>query len=141
MSTQSSPSPGLTVDELVTLLQKLQAQGLGSRQACIPFTPPQTTMGGSPKVNIVSVHAGIDWDSQSVFLKPSESLGKLDVDQKKYGQKMANQLGLLEYSIRKIISSGVFPPEQRLEQIEQVIDICKQKMHSSPNSQDKKLKP
>ena len=130
-SSQTPPPPSMTVDELVLVLQNIQAKGLGSRQVGIPYAPLQTTVGSSPKANIVSVTEGFDWDANVVFLKPSVSFGVLDMEQRRYAQSLESKLSKLRFGVKKISESLLFSPEERMSQIKDLIDQTQPPVRSS----------
>lgn len=82
----------LTVNSLIVLLETLRDQGAGEHPVQQPYSPAQTTMGGTPTLPVVGVDAGFDWDHGKVMLRLSEPVGTLDVEVRRRLRVLENTL-------------------------------------------------
>lgn len=53
-------------------------QGLSPFEAC---HPPAWRIGGTPTVGVKAIHAGFDWDSNTILIYPEEQLTRLTPDE------------------------------------------------------------
>lgn len=65
----------LTVNDLSALLDAAKKQGHGHKKIRIPIEAGRVTMGSSPSADVLAIHAGFDWNSQSMFLEVDQPLG------------------------------------------------------------------
>ena len=120
MSNNTTPDDeGLTVEQLRDALDKLVQNGLGQSKVQIPYKPATTRLRGrTPSVDVLGSYSGIDWDTGSVFLRPSQQLGEIDQDVQQKMRKMENDWGRVLIMIDRLgRSDQLFPIEQQIEEI------------------------
>jgi hypothetical protein len=67
-------------------------------RVCIPIKTP-SAIGGTPCIDVESVHLGFDWDNNKLMLYPTEDLSRSDHDYLANIRKQAEELGWSVYEM------------------------------------------
>lgn len=68
---------------------------------CIPIKTV-SAIGGTPVVDIKSIHKGFDWDNGKLMIYPIEDLSKTDYDYLANLRKQADELGWSVYEFNNL---------------------------------------
>ena len=120
---QKAPDLGLTVEQLRDALDQLVQAGMGAKELKIPYSPATTRLRGrTPSVEVLGAYSGIDWDTGTVFLRPSEQLGEIDQEVRQKMRQLESDWGKILIMVDRLgRSDQLFPLEQQVEEIKQFV--------------------
>lgn len=101
MTTNNASGKPLTVDQAIAQLTALSQRGQGESQLAIPVDLGFATIGGTPRVPLMSISAGIDWDARQVFLHAPERLAATGPE----FQALKGKLHAMEQQISKLYTA------------------------------------
>ncbi len=119
--------PPMNVSVLQSALERLRAPDAG---VVIQIEPGHTTVGGTPCVPILRVHAGFDWDSGKVFLNPGQRLGIVG-DELIALRERTNDTNETLAWIRMQLRDKRLTPEQKIAEVRNTINAHAKK-HGLP---------
>lgn len=85
-------------NKIDTIVSRYSDYELEQIRVCIPIKTP-SAIGGTPVVDIKSIHTGFDWDKGKLMLYPVEDLSKTDHDYLAKIRKEAEELGWSVYEM------------------------------------------
>lgn len=121
MSEVEQAGNGLTVEELMALLQEQSDKGYESWNVRLRVDKGMPAIGRSHAVSVEGVEAGFDWNKDTIFLKTSEPLGLAGEATERLKKTMMTQSGAL-YSIGRVLKDDRFSSEEKLAQIAQWVE-------------------
>lgn len=97
--TNSAPEKtAITVDDAIGVLVQLSKSGHGSQPLMIPVDPGTETVGCTPVVPFIGIHAGFDWDQGKVLVSTPTRLANAGPD----FQKLKEAVRGLQYKLGHI---------------------------------------
>ena len=118
-----APDPNLTVEQLRDALDKMVQAGMGGKELQIPYSPAVTRLRGrTPSVGVLGAYSGIDWDTGSVFLRPTQQLGEIDQEVRQKMRQLESDWGKILIMVDRLgRSDQIFPLEQQIEELKQFV--------------------
>lgn len=116
MSTSETLAPALTVDELAALLQKISAEGLGSKRVGIAYNAGVAAIGMPPAMPVIAEQVGYDWVQGMVLFNTQKTLGP-DDESLEALTKQIESLAATQQEARRVLAHKYFTGTERLTKI------------------------
>ncbi|MBK3780337.1 hypothetical protein G3A43_08705 [Paraburkholderia aspalathi] len=120
MSTSETLAPTLTVDELAALLQRISAEGLGSKRVGIAYNAGVVAIGMPPAMPVIAEQVGYDWVQGMVLFSTQKTLGPDDASLEALS-KQIESLAATQQEARRVLAHKYFTGTERLTKIKALL--------------------